>query len=86
MDLHLLYRGSGCGGGPAVVSVVAGSTGRAGSSVESDRAPLVQVVIGSVSAVVSALASSRARGQVWGMRILRRRWPRMMRAAVCSSR
>jgi hypothetical protein len=41
---------------------------------------------GKVKAVRKQSASWRAQGQVAGMRMVRLRWPRTMRAAVCSSR
>lgn len=41
---------------------------------------------GSASAAVRQVTSWPAQGQVAGMRIVRLRWPRMMRAAVFSSR
>jgi hypothetical protein len=39
---------------------------------------------GTPKAARKLAASWRAQGQVAGMRIVRLRWPRMMRAAVCS--
>ena len=85
--LFSFLSASGRVGGPTVGSVTAGSrAGRGFPPVLWGQGLAGQVVSGRLIAVVRQRSSSAAQGQVSGILMVRRRWPRMIRALVCRIR